>query len=376
MSELKKGAGAFAEFRPARDVLRVVSAVPTCLIQLDHATRVNGFPIERFTLMSGPSNEGKTKAAIALLGSFLKRGHMAMLVDAERTTPITWVRELIGAEADSDQFLAMRPGSYEETVEAVRKFVTALKQEREAKRVHADTSALVVVDSIRKLVPKNIMAKIMKDTEKNGVDGMGGRSAQIKAAMNAAWMDELIPLLEETRTAMLVIARETDDPDADMWDKRAGRDYKIGGGKALYYDSSMVLRVERAGYITEKFGDGESATSKVYGERHRITITKTKIAGREERQSICYFHTSNGMLYAEGFDPGRDLLELGERLGVVSKNGSWYAFDGQKIGNGTHAAAKAIAENGEMLAALEHAVRAAFMMQAPIEISEDGEVIE
>jgi recombination protein RecA len=356
-------------------VLKIVTAVPTCLVQLDHATRVNGFPIERFVLMSGPSNEGKTKAALALIGSFLKRGHMAMLVDAERTTPITWVRELIGAEADSDKFLAMRPSSYEETVEAVRKFATALKQEREAGRVHADTSALVVVDSIRKLVPKNIMAKIMKDTEKNGVDGMGGRSAQIKAAMNAAWMDELIPLLEETRTSMLVIARETDDPDADMWDKRAGRDYKIGGGKALYYDSSMVLRVERAGYITEKFGDGESQTSKVYGERHRITITKTKIAGREERQSICYFHTSNGMLYAEGFDPGRDLLELGERLGVVSKNGSWYAFDGQKIGNGAHAAAKAVAEDSEMLASLDKAVRSAFMMQAPIEISEDGEVV-
>jgi recombination protein RecA len=81
------------------------------------------------------------------------------------------------------------------------------------------------------------------------------------------------------------------------------------------------------------------------------------------------------MLYAEGFDPGRDLLELGERLGVVSKNGSWYAFDGQKIGNGAHAAAKAVAEDSEMLASLDKAVRSAFMMQAPIEISEDGEVV-
>ena len=379
LSELKKGAGAFAAFRPAREVLKIVTAVPTCFAQFDHATRVNGLPIERFTLLHGPSNEGKTLFAIGLIGSFLESGHMAMLVDAERTTPITWVEEMIGEKnAKSDRFVAMRPQTYEDTVAAVRNFCKALKAERDAGRVHKDTSALIVVDSIRKLVPKGLFDKLaseVKAKDLNGLDGMGGRGAMIKASLNSQWLDELIPLLEETRTAMVVIARETDDGEATKWEKLAGTDYKVGGGKALYYDSSMVLRVERANYVQEVFGDGEKKSSKVYGERHRVTVTKTKVAGREVKQTTCYFHTSNGVLYGLGFDPGRDLLELGERFGVVGRSGSWYSFGDVKIGNGAHAAAAKLHEDVELRNALDRAVRGAFMVQEPTEHDADG-VIE
>lgn len=372
---LHEAAGAFAGFRPAREVLREVRAVKTRFVQFDHATKVGGLPIERFTLLSGPSNEGKTALGLGLLGSFVQQGHFGMLIDAERTTPMTWARQLIGAAADNDRFLAMRPGSYEETVRSVRHFVLELKRQKDAGQLHSDTSALIVCDSIRKLVPEGLLEKIMKEARDiKGVDGMGGRGAQIKAALNAQWLDELVPLLEETGTAFLCLTREVDDPDADVWTKRAGNDFKTQGGKALFYDASLALRVERYGYVQEKFGEGDSQTSKVYGERHRVTIRKTKIAGREDRQTVCYFHTSNGVLYDAGFDRGRDLIELGLRLGVVQQSGSWFSFAGNKIGNGLHAAAKNLHQDGVLAELLDSAVRGAFGQAEPIEFDADGVV--
>jgi len=232
-SKLAAVAERFKAFRPAHEALTRVRAVPTIFVQFDHATGVGGLPIERFTLLHGPSGHGKSAVALGFVRSFLERDHFALYVDAERTTPGTWVEELLGKDlAHHPGFFAKRPRTYEETVEEVRRFVTTLAEAREAGELPEDTSALVVVDSLRKLVPEGILKKISKDD--GGVDGMGGRAAQIKAAMNAAWLDELVPLLEDTGTAVVAIARESEDTNADVWAKRTGQDFKVGGGKAIY----------------------------------------------------------------------------------------------------------------------------------------------
>lgn len=353
---------AFKAFRPAREVLTVVRAVPTRFVQLDHATDVGGFPIERFVLVHGPSGEGKTYFTLGLIDSFLARGHFAYLIDAERTTPITWPERVMGRErAHHPWFLGVRPTTYEATVDNVREFVFALKNQRDKGNVDPETSAIVVCDSLRKLVPKNLWKQIVEDKDKNGVDGLGGRAGQIKAAMNAAWMDELVPLLEETGTVFVAIAREREDPDANKWDRAAGRDYKVGGGSAVYYDASLVARVERAGWVMEA-----PDSKKVYGERHRVTIVKTKVSGHEEKQTASYFHTSNGAHVPFGFDRARDLLEMGERFGVVEVSGSWFSFQGERVGNGRHAAVKTVAESGALMDSIEAEVRERFSNHEPL----------
>ncbi len=371
---IMRASKAFNGFRPAHSVLRVVRAVPTRFVQFDHATRVDGLPIERFILLHGPSGEGKTYVSLGLIDSFLALDHYAMLVDAERTTPITWPDQLMGERARHPGFFAVRPKTYEETVQKVRDFVVTLKDQRDKGVIHEDTTALIVVDSLRKLVPANILAKIIKDTEKHGIDGMGGRAAQIKAAMNAQWLDELIPLLEETRTAFIAIARETDDGDADKWAKMAGNDFKVGGGKAVYYDASMVIRAERAAYVTDG-GDDDGKNKKVFGERHRLTIRKTKVSGHEEKQTSCYFHTSNGVLTPFGFDRARDVIELAERFDIIRSPGSRYVHGDQKLGHGINNAVKNLNGNPEYLKLIEDEVRAQFQKQKPIEHDADG-VIE
>jgi recombination protein RecA len=373
---LHRASSAWSAFRPARQVLTRVRAVPTRFIQLDHATRVGGLPIERFGLIHGPSGHGKTYFTLGLIDSFLALNHFTMLVDAERTTPITFAEQLMGKRADHPRFFAARLDTYEETVKLVRDFLTTLEREKTAGNLPPETSAIVVIDSIRKLVPANILAKLMKEADGAGVDGMGGRAAQIKAAMNAAWMDECTPLLEKSGAGLYVIAREAMDPDASAMDRKYGKGFKVGGGAALYYDASMVFRVERESYVTDG-GDDDGKNKKRFGERHRVTIRKTKVAGQEERQTQAYFHTSNGVLTPFGFDRARDVVEIGERFGVVVKSGTWFSAFGERLGQGLNNAVLALTgdENLPRLIEIERAVREKFETIAPTEFTDDGEVL-
>lgn len=362
IDRLAKVAARFEAWRPAAEVLTEVRSVSTIFPQLDVATRVSGWPIERVALVHGPSNEGKTLLTLGLGLGFLMRGHFFALIDAEHTTPARWLSALMAEHAESKAFVALRPASYEKAVDAVRNFCERIGEAREKGEVDPDTTGIVVVDSVRKLQPKKLLEQLMKDGADNGkrskgIDGYGGRAAQLKAALNAAWLDELVPLLAHTGTAAVLITRETDDPDAGSFDRR---DFKIGGGKSLVYDSSLVVRVLRAGYVT----DSEDKKI-VYGERHAVEVWKTKIAGRgDERVPMAHFHTSNGALegVAEGFDRPRDLLELGRELGAVEVEGSSYKLDvGGRcrlaLGRGENAVVVKLHRDPALLARLEGAVR-------------------
>jgi len=364
----------FEAFRPAREVLSRVRAVPTCFVDFDHATRVGGLPIERFSLIHGRSNEGKTLATIGFEGSFLARDHFVLHVDAERTTPITWVEGLIGQYADHPRYFAIRPDNYEQTMAEVRVFLNNVAEARREGEVDEETGALVVVDSLKKLVPRDLMKEILKaEQDASEVKGGNDRGGQLKAKMNAAWMDELVPMLERAGAGFIAVAREMQDPDAKPWAKKFGNDYKVGGGSAIYYDASLVMRVEREKFVTH----GEGADAKVYGERHRLTIKKTKVAAKEGKVQVSHFHSSNGVLVPFGFDRARDVLDLALRVGVVSKSGSWYADEslGERIAAGEHNVVKVLAGNAEWLGAIEARTREKFAEVEPVEHDEEtGEV--
>lgn len=396
LSILGKTAGAWKAFRPASQVLTAVKAVPTIFPGLDWATKVGGLPIERFTLAHGPSGEGKTKLTIGLLLSFLMRKHLACLIDAERTTPITWLKAAMGPYANSDGFFGHRPKTYEATVQYVREMLNTLRKLRDGGKLPNDTSMLIVVDSIRKLVPEDIFKRIMAGA-KAAEESLGGKSgsgqgtnrnkkpervgrdrgSMIKAQMNSAWMDELIPLLEEAQAGMVVIARETMDPEASMSDKMWGNDFKVGGGSALYYDASLVLRVERQKLVTKERSDEEKdagVKATVYGERHRVTVRKSKVSGKEDAMTQFYFHDSNGVLIPVGFDRARDLLELGKKFGIVKTKASWLMWNGNKW-QGEHKAIQKLTANVDLLGRFEHAVRDKFNTIQPIEFNSDGVIL-
>lgn len=346
MAQVAKG---FEAWKPATTVLTRVKAVPTIWPQLDIALRTGGWPIERVSVIHGPSNHGKTYFLHGLGLSFLKLDHYYAAIDAEMTTPEDWLRKIMGETADHPGFLGLRPESFEQTVDAVRDLLRKLKASRDAKKLDSETSVLIGLDSVRKLVPKGLLAKLEKQGSKAGVDGLGGRAAQIKAAYNAAWLDELVPLLAHTSGAMVFIARE------EVVEKRAGRTtysvIKLGGGRALEFDASLLVRVTRQEMVTD-------VTDRIVGEKHRVQIRKTKIAGKEDKYPEFSFHTSNGVLVPEGFDRARDLIDFGKECGaIVVKGSSYRTWDGEIIGKGIDAAVVGLSKDPHALAAIETEIR-------------------
>jgi recombination protein RecA len=369
---LERSAAAFKGFRPAAEVLKVVRAVPTWFVQIDHGTRVGGFPVERYTLMHGPSNHGKTICALGLAGSFLSLDHFVLHIDAERTTPITWVDAILGEHSRHPHFFALRPDSYEETMVEVRRFLNTLREQREKKRVPEDTCGLIIVDSLRKLIPKGLLEEILAAEQDAGEITAGkDRRAQLQAKMNSAWVDELTPLLEKAQSGMVAIAREYQDTNADVWAKKAGRDYIVGGGGATYFEASLVIRVERDRWIEV----GQGKDRKVYGERHLALIRKTKVGGKADRDIKTYFHTSNGNLIPAGFDRARDVLELAEKLNVVERHGAWYSHGENRIAAGMDNAVVNLTANPQWLATIEAEVRATFQTREMTYDLQTGEVL-
>lgn len=244
--------------------------------------------------------------------SFLQAGSFYQLIDAEFTTDMTWLRSLMGPYANHPGFVAMRPTTYEATVEAVRNGLNVLQEARAKGDLPPDTSSLIVVDSLKKLVPDRIVAKIAE--EKGGIDGMAGMAAMYKAALNAAWLDELVPLLYHTRATLVLIGRESEKVDAQKYEAK----WKLSGGKAIFFDSSLVMRVTRADWVTE----GSKENRRVLGERHEIDIVKTKVGGKDDKSVAAYFHSSNGVECPEGFDRARDVVELAVEHGLFKKSGS------------------------------------------------------
>lgn len=363
-SELKKRLAAaekvarqLKDWRPAHEVLERVVAQPTIFPQFDVSTRIGGWPMSRVGLVHGPSSHGKTAFCLGLGKSYLAGGHFFAYVDAEMTTPEDWTAKLMGEHARWPTFLANRPHDYEEVVGGVRSLVNSVADSRKSGELPESTSALIVIDSIRKLIPSGLLSKMLSG--KAGLDGASGRAAMMKAALNSQWLDELTPLLYHTRTSLIFIARETDnsDPKAKAWDPK----YKVGGGRALLYDSALGIRVSLAGRIkvkTQKKGEAYDEKEDVsYGDRHRVEIHKTKVAARDGKASLSYFHTSNGKLVPEGFDRARDVLELGVDAGLIDGKG-WLSYGDERLGQGEHNAVKHLTVYPDLRERIEAEVRA------------------
>jgi RecA/RadA recombinase len=355
-------AARFSGLRPAKEVLTKVRGVRTIFPSIDLATRIGAYPIERPTLVHGPSNMGKSEFCLGLIKSFLERGHFGAFIDAEFSTPETWLRQL-GVPIDNPAFTALRPTNYEQAVDAVKSWAETIGDARAKGEIPKDTTGVCVVDSITKLCPKDLLAKISKAIgdegdekpkgphakPKRGIDGAGGRAGQIKAAMNNAWMNQLVPLMGQTGTCIVIITREYENSDTDPW----AEEFVVAGGKNIFYDSSLVVRISLAGQITH----GEGSAKRTYGERHKVTIRKTKIARKEQRYPVAYFNSSNGVLVPAGFDTPRDYLETAIEVGIVELRGSHYVFGKKKLGQGEHNVVKTLHEDRKLFAEIEEATR-------------------
>jgi recombination protein RecA len=368
LPERRPGARVFAEiakrskiFRPAREVLRRVRAVPTIMTAVDYKLRVGGWPTDRVGVVHGPSGKGKTTFAQGVGLSFLKRGHAYRFVDAEMTTPSPWVEQLFGAYADDPAFMALCPDTFEQAMDGVRQDAEEQAELRDRGKLPKDTTCLYVVDSLGKLVPKDIQAQIDKvaaDSKDGSADGMKGAAGMIRALKAKGWLDQLTPLMRRTGCAMLFIVREARDKNATARDRQFGSDWRVTGGDSLIYDASLEIRISAAMMVHEIAYPKEGwRASPIVGEKHVVEIRKTKVSARLDVVEETYFHVSNGAWSPEGFDRARDLLELGLELGVVRQGGSWITYGGNRWQGARRFLTGA---KPELLDALECDVRAKF----------------
>lgn len=214
----------------------------------------------------------------------------------------------------------MRPESYEQTRDTVRQFCETIGEAKDKGELPRDTSAIIVIDSIRKLFPKRMIEALEKEAEKadGSIDGMRGLAGAYKANLNAAFLDEAVPLLYHTGTSLVVIARERKRMNAQPFQSQ----WEVGGGEALFYESSLACRMTR-----EFVKEGQE----IVGERVQCRIYKSKVGGKEGKYTDSYFHTN-----AHGFDRARDVLEMAVSSGVVEKKSGkhWVTVDAGPLGAG------------------------------------------
>ncbi len=345
-------------WRPAADVLVSVRSVPTCLLGMDRALGIGGFPLGRMYVVHGPSGCGKTSLELAIIRSFLERGHLAALVDSEHSTPIDWADDMLRQYARHPLFIGQRPKTYEETIDAVDE---VLKKVPAMKKVRPGIGAVIVVDSINKLTPEHELASFKRLGADAADKGMGRQ----RANMNQVWIDHLTPLLGSLDVSIVFIAQERTKKDASADDVKYGNDWEIKGGRGLFFDSSLAMRVTRAGYI--KRGDGageekgerdEDARSKepVVGTRHRVRVHKSKVEWLTRSEDF-FFHVTNGKDgKPAGFDFGRDMLEHGVSTGVLERSGGWIRWGGRKW-HGVERFVEDVAANGEWIVDVDAEIR-------------------
>lgn len=338
LGAISRVAERFEAWRPAAEVLTRVRVVPTIFAQVNRALRTNGWPLQRIGLIHGPSSHGKTTFAHGLGLSFLRADGFYGFIDAEMTTPEDWLVKLMSEEfARHPGFVSLRPKSYEQTVAAVRDFCDVISQARDKGELPEDTPAIIVLDSLRKLVPDRLMENILKG--KGGVDGQGGTGAMYRAALTGQWLDELVPLMHHSKTAFVIIARESQNTQKQ---NKFDPDWRLQGGNAPFFDSSTVARITRDGWV--KHGE------QVLGESHRVRIYKTKVAALEGKATDCWFHTSNGAASPEGFDLARDAFDLAVRLQIIERpNKTTYSYKGEVMGRGEHQAIAYLARDPDLL---------------------------
>lgn len=353
------------DWRPAATVIRRIEAVPTIFPKYDEVVGIGGNPVGRIILVHGPSGDGKSGFCLGLGRSYLERGHIFALADAERTASLEWLKVFANDVVEHPGFIALPVDTYEQVRAQVRLLCDKVAAQRDKGNLPADTTGLIVVDSIRKLVPEQMWKNLTKElgkpdgddkpkrfrggSKKAGLDGFGGRGGQIKAAMNAMWVDELIPLLANTRMSIAIIAREHEEEAEGFFSQST---IKVGGGDALNYDASLRVRVVRD---YEYLGEGPER--KMIGEKHTLEIRKTKMGTKKAAIPRAYFHTSNGAISPVGFDMVADIFEMGRERGLITTSGSFYKFDGATLAAGKHQAMTKLRGSDELRAALEREVR-------------------
>src|SRR5262245_29013135 len=279
-----------------------VPAIPTGALSLDAALGVGGLPRGRVIEIFGPESSGKTTLALHVISEAQRRGGMAAFIDAEHALDAMYAGKL---GVDTDNLLVSQPDSGEQALEIAEVLI------------RSGAVDVLVIDSVAALVPRSELEGEMGEAQ------MG-----LQARLMSQALRKLTSIVAKSKTS-LVFINQLREKIGVMF----GNPETTTGGRALKFYASIRLDIRRIASLKE--GD------QVIGSRAKVKVVKNKVAPpfREAEFDI---------LYGEGISKEGDLLDLGVDHKIIEKSGAWYAFNGERMGQGRENARAFLKDNKDI----------------------------
>jgi len=330
--EKEFGKGSIMRLKDGAKLVRDVSAVPTGSLALDIVLGIGGYPRGRVVEIYGPEASGKTTLTLHALANVQKQGGTAAFIDAEHALDLQYARRL---GVNTEELLISQPDYGEQALEIADMLV------------RSGTIDCVVVDSVAALVPK---AELDGD--------MGDSHVGLQARLMSQALRKLAGSLNKSRCLMIFI-NQLRMKIGVMF----GSPETTTGGNALKFYSSVRLRVSRIGQIKEAGGAGRDP--QVVGNRTRVKVVKNKMAPPFRE---CEFD----IVYGKGISRSGDVLDLAVANGIVEKSGSWFSYDGERLGQGREKVRGYLDDHAELLDAIANKVLAQQGLALTPDTARDG----
>jgi recombination protein RecA len=302
-------------------------AVSTGSLGLDIALGIGGLPRGRVIEVYGPESSGKTTLALHAVAEIQKKGGVAAYVDAEHALDPSYAKKL---GVDIDEMLISQPDTGEQALEITDTLV------------RSGGVDIVVIDSVAALTPK---------AELEGE--MGDQLPGLQARLMSQALRKLTSSISKSNTIVLFI-NQIRMKIGVMF----GNPETTSGGNALKFYASVRLDIRRIGAIKDR--------DEVVGNQTRVKVVKNKVAPPFRQVEF-------DIMYGHGISKSGELIDLGVKAGIVEKSGSWFSYDGTRIGQGRENAKQYLEANKDAAAAIEAAIRAnAGLLSAGLTVADDA----
>lgn len=289
-----------------------VETIPTGSLSLDIALGIGGVPRGRIVEIFGPEASGKTTLALHIIAEAQKLGGTVAFIDAEHALDPQYARAI---GVDLDKILLSQPNSGEQALEITEHLV------------RSGAIDAIVIDSVAALVP---------EAEIEGA--MGDAQVGLQARLMSQAMRKLAAAISQSKTTVVFINQIRQTISGMGW----GPTTTTTGGLALKFYTSVRMEIKRIGSLEE----GEQKI----GSETLVRVVKNKLAPpfKEARFDI---------IYGKGIARSRELLKLGEQLGIIKKSGSWFSLGTTQLGQGVSNSAAYLEEHKEVAEQLEQTIR-------------------
>jgi recombination protein RecA len=290
---------------------QTMEVISTGSIGLDTALGVGGFPRGRIVEIYGPESSGKTTIAIHAIAEAQKKGGMCAIIDAEHAFDSSYAKKL---GVDVDNLLISQPDYGEQALEIADRLILS------------GALDVVVVDSVAALVPKGELEGEMGDSK------LG-----LQARLMSQALRKLTATINKTNTICIFI-NQLREKIGVMF----GNPETTTGGNALKFYASVRLDIRRMAQIK----DGDAAI----GNRVKVKVVKNKVAPPFRSAEF-------DIVFGEGISKMGEILDMGVELGILTKSGSWFSYNTDKLGQGRDAVKQLLADNPELSKEIEGKIR-------------------